>query len=127
MPLSEDEQRILSEIEQRLYESDPRLVREVASTTVYTGAVRGLKWSMFVFVIGTTAMVVTLQIHYMVAFVGFLLMLAAALNLVRNAQRLGRVGMQQLTHRLHAGGLRDVFGTTGQRFRDRGNQGDADN
>ena len=34
MPLSEDEQRILTEIEQRLYESDPRLARDVRSTTV---------------------------------------------------------------------------------------------
>ena len=43
MPLSEDEQRILSEIEDHLYESDPSLAREVAQTTIYTHAFRNLK------------------------------------------------------------------------------------
>ena len=48
VPLSEDEQRILSEIEQQLYESDPALAREVGSTTVYTAAFRatGLQASL---------------------------------------------------------------------------------
>ena len=110
MPLSEDEQRILSEIEQRLYETDPHLVREVGSTTVYTAAARGLKWSALAFVVGSVIMVVTLQVHYLVAFCGFLVMLAAALAFVHNARRLGRVGMQQFTQRLPAGGMRDLFG-----------------
>ena len=42
MPLSEDEQRILSEIEQQLRETDPGLARDIADTTVYTAASRGL-------------------------------------------------------------------------------------
>ena len=42
MPLSEDEQRILQEIEQQLYASDPELAREVSSTTVYRHAGRNL-------------------------------------------------------------------------------------
>ena len=45
MPLSEDEQRILSEIEQQLYQSDPALARDIADTTVYTHAYRNLKRS----------------------------------------------------------------------------------
>ena len=36
MPLSEDEERILNEIEDQLYETDPDLAREVSETTVYT-------------------------------------------------------------------------------------------
>ena len=36
MPLSEDEERILLEIEENLYESDPDLASEVSETTVYT-------------------------------------------------------------------------------------------
>ena len=34
VPLSEDEQRILSEIEDHLYESDPTLAREVAQLSL---------------------------------------------------------------------------------------------
>ena len=39
MPLSEDEQRILSEIEQQLYESDPALAREVAKKKITVNCV----------------------------------------------------------------------------------------
>ena len=48
MPLSEDEERILLEIEESLYESDPELAREVSETTVYTKSLKNLKWSILV-------------------------------------------------------------------------------
>ena len=35
MPLSEDEQRILQEIERNFYDSDPAFAREVSTTTLY--------------------------------------------------------------------------------------------
>ena len=43
VPLSEDEERILTEIEQHLYASDPGLARQVGSTTVYTESLRGVR------------------------------------------------------------------------------------
>jgi len=119
VPLSEDEQRILSEIEQRLYESDPRLAREVRSTTVYTPAFRGLKWAALGFVVGVVFMIVTLSVSFVLAFVGFLVMLASALAFVRSLRRLGRVGIQQITQRRSGAGVRTYFGTTGQRVRER--------
>lgn len=119
MPLSEDEQRILSEIEQRLYESDPALVRSVGHTTVYTHSVRQLKWATFAFAVGVAIMVFTLSTSFLAAFGGFLVMLCSALWFERNARKLGRVGMQQATSHFRAGGLRDAFGSTGQRMRDR--------
>ena len=61
MPLSEDEQRILTEIENHLYESDPALVREVSETTVYTHAFRNLKWATAGFVLGVVLMVALLS------------------------------------------------------------------
>jgi hypothetical protein len=99
VPLSEDEQRILSEIEQRLYESDPQLVREVSSTTVYTHAIRGMKWAALGFLVGVALLLVTLSMSYVLAFGAFLVMLGAALAFERNARHLGRTGMQQLTQR----------------------------
>ena len=45
MPLSEDEQRILQEIEQQFYEHDPALAGEIGSTTLYKHAGRNLKWA----------------------------------------------------------------------------------
>ncbi len=119
VPLSEDEQRILLEIEQRLTEEDPDLVREVASTTVYTHALRNLKLATALFVVGVVAMVLLLGTNPILAFGGFLVMLAAALFFERNARRLGKTGMQQITQNFRGGSVREYFGATGQRMRDR--------
>ena len=119
VPLSEDEQRILLEIEQRLTEEDPDLVREVASTTVYTHALRNLKLATVLFVVGVIAMILLLGTHPVLAFGGFLIMLAAALVFERNARRLGKAGMQQITQNFRGGSVREYFGATGQRMRDR--------
>lgn len=126
MPLSEDEQRILSEIEEKLYESDPDLVREVGSTTVYTHAFRNLKWAVLTFVVGLGLMIGLLATHFMLAFVGFTVMLASALWAERNARRLGRAGWEQMTQHMRASGLRDFFGNQGQRMRDRFRRDDSD-
>lgn len=119
VPLSEDEQRILLEIEQRLTEEDPDLVREVASTTVYTHALRNLKLASALFVVGVVAMIWLLGTHAVLAFGGFLIMLIAAVIFERSARRLGKAGVQQITQNLRGGSVRDYFGSTSQRMRDR--------
>jgi ABC-type multidrug transport system fused ATPase/permease subunit len=119
VPLSEDEQRILLEIEQRLTEEDPDLVREVASTTVYTHALRNLKLASALFVLGVVAMIWLLGTNAVLAFGGFLIMLVAAVIFERNARRLGKAGVQQLTQNLRGGSVKDYFGSTSQRMRDR--------
>jgi len=119
MPLSEDEQRILAEIEEKLYESDPALAREVSSTTLYSHAFRSIKWAAAAFLVGVVTMIVTLRIHYWFAFGGFVIMLAAALFFEHNARKLGRVGLQQVTQSMRAAGLKDYLGTTSTKMRDR--------
>ena len=52
MPLSEHEQRILEEIEQRLAEDDPRLVEQVGRTDLYTHLARRIRLSALAFVLG---------------------------------------------------------------------------
>ena len=59
MPLSEDEQRILQEIEANLTASDPRLVQQVSETTLYRHATRAIKWAVFGFVAGLVLLVFT--------------------------------------------------------------------
>ncbi len=119
MPLSEDEQRILSEIEEQLYESDPDLVREVGSTTVYTHAFRNLKWAVLGFLIGLVLLIALLSQSFIASFAGFLVMLASALWAERSARRLGRAGWDQMTQSMRASGMRDFFGSQGQRMRER--------
>ena len=85
MPLSEDEQRILQEIEARLYEESPELVREVSQTTLYSHAFRNIKWAGLGFFVGLVVLIATLSTSYVLAFGGFLIMLA--LRLLHRAQR----------------------------------------
>ncbi len=102
MPLSEDEQRILAEIERNLQESDPRLAKEVGETTVYRHALGSLKWSVLGFIAGIVVMVATLQVHYLLAFCGFLLMLVSALGFERNLRMMGRAGINQVSSAFRA-------------------------
>ncbi|SVB34562.1 uncharacterized protein METZ01_LOCUS187416 [marine metagenome] len=125
VPLSKDEERILSEIEQQLYESDPRLAREVSETTIYTDALHRLKWSIFGFVGGVALMVVTLSTSYLLAFVGFLGMLGSALVLERSIRRLGKAGLEQGRRSQKTASIRGALGSTRQKMRERFERGES--
>lgn len=119
MPLSEDEQRILSEIEQQFYESDPALARDIADTTIYSHAYRNIKWAALSFVLGVVALIGTLSTSFVLAFLGFVVMLGSALVIERNARRMGKAGIDQVAQSMRAAGLRDALGSANQRMRDR--------
>jgi hypothetical protein len=119
VPLSEDEQRILSEIEQHLYASDPQLVREVSTTTIYRHAGRNVKWAVLGFVVGLVFMVLTFTTSIALAFLGFLGMLGSAILVERNVRKMGRAGWQQWTATVRTSGVRERFGAAGDRMRDR--------
>ncbi len=119
VPLSEDEERILSEMEERLSETDPRLVREVSETTLYTQPLRSMKWAVGCFVAGVALMVTTLSTSFLLAFIGFLVMLGSALRLERNARQVGRTGLRQVADSGRTSSLRNVVGGTRARARDR--------
>lgn len=119
MPLSEDEQRILSEIEAKLYESDPGLARDIADTTVYTHAYRNLKWALLGLLAGLVMLVLALSVNFLLSAVGFVIMLVSALAVERNARRMGKAGINQITQSMRTAGLRDYFGSSSQRMKDR--------
>lgn len=120
VPLSEDEQRILTEIEQHLYASDPALARQVGSTTVYTAALRGARLGILGLVAGLGLALVLLPVHFVASFVvGFGLMMFSAWHLQRNLRRLGRTGFEQVSAALHVTSLRDYLNQAGERARDR--------
>lgn len=102
MTLSDNEQKILAEIEKHLHESDPRLAKEVSETTVYRHALGSLKWSITGCIVGLIIMVATLQIHFLLSFVGFLLMLGSALGFERNFRIMGRASMNTMTEAIKA-------------------------
>ena len=126
MPQSEDEQRILSEIEANLRASDPDLARQVGQTTVYTVSLRQLKWGIVAFVDALVVSVLLLTVNFVLAFVGFLGMVLAAVFIERNARRLGRAGLNEASQALRGSGLRTYLNDAGQRARDRMRREDED-
>lgn len=127
MPLSEDEQRILTQIEQQLYEDDPSLAHEVSSTTVFTHGFKNIRWAAAGFVAGLVVLLLTLSVSFWLSFLGFLIMLASAWYGEKNLRRVGKAGLQQVTGnargpRSGGSGSRGFFGDAGQRLRDRLNE-----
>jgi hypothetical protein len=119
VPLSEDEERILQEIEQQLHATDPQLVREVSSTTLYRHAGRNLKWATLGFIGGLVFMVMTFTTSTVLGVVGFLGMLGSAIAFERNLRKMGKAGWRQWTQSVGASGMRDYFGNAQQRMKDR--------
>jgi hypothetical protein len=119
MPLSEDEQRILGEIEANLRASDPDLARQVGSTTVYTDSLRKLKWGVVALVAALIATILLLTVSHLAAFVGFVAMVGAAVFVEANARRLGRAGINEATQAMRGGGIKDYFNNAGSKAKDR--------
>jgi hypothetical protein len=127
MPLSEDEQRILKEIEENLSATDPKLVQQVSDTTLYRHAARVIKWSAAGFVAGLVLMLLTFTSTLVLGVVGFAVMLGCALAIEHNLRKLGRAGIESLTGSMRSGALKNMLGNAGERWRDRWGRDDPSN
>ena len=125
MPLSEEELRILQEIEANLTATDPALVQQVSETTLYRHAARSIKWAIFGFVCGLVLLVATFTKVLVLGMVGFLVMLACLLVIERNARKMGKAGMDNLTSSFRDGSVGGFFGSASQRMRDRWRRDDT--
>lgn len=119
MPLSEDEQRILHEIERRFYESDPAFANQVSQTTLYRHAGRNCKWAAGGFLGGLVLLLWGFAQTLWLGAAGFAVMLFCALVIDRNLRKMGRAGWQQMTESIRARNMGDLFGDTRKRLRER--------
>jgi hypothetical protein len=117
MPLSEDEQRILQEIEAQFYANDPQLAQQVSETTLYRHASRNIKWAAVGFVAGLVVLVTFFVSNTFVGFMGFLAMMACAFVVERNVRKMGRAGLESLTATMKGTRLKSLFGDAGKNFR----------
>ena len=95
MPLSDDEQRILREIEANL-KTDEKFAHAVSSSGLYRHSARRVWWSSVGMLVCLIAVVASLQIHFLVAFAAFIAMLGCALMIERQLRLIGRAGVQDL-------------------------------
>jgi hypothetical protein len=87
VPLSEEEQRILHEMEQSLYEQDRAFVDRVRSDTPRTLANRSLRWSVLAFLAGFAVLILTFRSSLLLGTCGFLVMLSASFLVERSLRQ----------------------------------------
>ena len=97
MPLSEDEQRILLEIEKDFYDNDPEFAREVSETTLTRHALRNIRWAALAGILGLVGVGVGLQVHFAVSFGAFLVVFVSAVVIERNVRKMGRLGIEKVS------------------------------
>ncbi len=119
MPLSEDEQRILHEIERRFYEHDPEYAKSIESTTLYRSLGRNCKWAALGFVAGLVILLVSFASSVLLGAFGFGVMLVSAIVFTQNLRKMGRAGWQQMTEQMRSHSINDVLGDTRRRLRER--------
>lgn len=124
MPLSEDEQRILQEIEAQFYATDPQLAQQVSETTLYRHAARTIRWAVLGFVGGFVVLVASFASSLVLGFAGFLAMLACAFIVERNVRKLGKAGLESLTSQMKSTRLKGILGDAGDNVRRRFKRGD---
>lgn len=121
MPLSEEEQRILHEIERQLLEQDPAFVRQVSSVTAGRHAARNCKLAVVGFVVGLVFMLATFAVSVVLGAAGFALMFLSAVAFERNVRRLHRGGLTIAPERRPWRAMAEASRRLRERFRrDRG-------
>ena len=127
MPLSENEQHVLREIEEDLSATDPKLVQQVSDTTLYRHSARVIRWAVVGFIAGLLLMVFTFTTTLILGVVGFLVMLGCALAIEHNVLKLGKAGMESLTGSMRNGTIKNMLGSAGSRWRERFGRDDPPN
>jgi hypothetical protein len=119
VPLSEDEQRILSEIERSFYEHDPAFAREVSAATLTRHAGRYAKLAGFGFLAGLLLMLTSFASLFWLGALGFLVMLGSAFVFVTNVRKLSRTGLQEVARSVRSHKLGEALEERRRRLRER--------
>jgi Protein of unknown function (DUF3040) len=119
VPLNENEERILQEIERRFYAHDPESAKRISSTTLAKYLARNCRWAALGFIAGLVVLVVGFASSWVVGVVGFLVMVVSAVILVRNLRRMSRLGLEHMSRSLAGGNLGQAIDDAAKRFRRR--------
>jgi hypothetical protein len=95
MPLSDDEEKILAEIEANIRQSDPHLAQHVEQTTVYRHSGKRIVGSIIVIIVLLGIIVATFTNLWPVAFAAFGAMVIVGIALVDHIVKIGRAGVDE--------------------------------
>lgn len=103
MPLSEDEQRILQQMEQTLREHDREFVARVDHGSHRLAAAKSARWSILGAVAGFVLLLCTFRFSVELGALGFLMMLVSALLFAQHLRQAG-IAPQKASRRGHGVG-----------------------
>ena len=126
MPLNDKEERILQEIEQRFYATDPESARRISSTTLLRYLARNCKWAALGFFAGLVVLLVGFASNWIVGVLGFVVMLASTIVLIQNVRKMGRHGLNQFSQSMRGRDFNQAVEEAARRFRRRFGGGDSD-
>ena len=119
VPLNENEERILHEIEQRFLQHDPESAKRLKSTTLPKYLARNCKWAALAFLVGLVVLLVGFASNWIVGVFGFAVMLGSAIVLTHNVRRMGEHGLRQLSESLRGRNLNEAIDDAAKRFKRR--------
>ena len=119
MPLNENEERILAEIERQFHATDPAQAKRISSTTLQRYLARNCKWAAAGFVAGLVILLAAFASSWVLGIFGFLVMLASAVILIQNLHKMSRLGLEQVSRSIGARNLHQAVEDFSQRLRRR--------
>jgi hypothetical protein len=119
VPLNENEERILAEIERQFHASDPESAKRIGSTTLQRYLARNCKWAAFGFVAGLIILLAAFASSWLLGIFGFLIMVASAVILIQNLHKMSRLGLEQMSRSLNARSLNQAVEDFSRRLRRR--------
>lgn len=98
MPLSEQEQKIFSDLEESLSKADPPFAKSVSKTNVLVHARRRVLGGVASFIVGLAILIVFFTQSILWGLVGVAVMLLSSLVVARNAELMGRASSSRQRH-----------------------------
>ena len=119
MPLSEEEQRILHEMEQKLYEHDRAFADRVSTRSQRHRTGRPGRWAVVAFVAGFVVLLVSFRTSVLFGGLGFLMMLFGALAFVHQSDSSGEPRLGGVGRTLRGHGVAEEWSEFRRRVRSR--------
>ncbi len=119
MPLNEEEERILAEIERQFHATDPDSARRISSTTLQRYLARNCKWAVLGFFVGLVILLAAFASNWILGIFGFLVMVASAVVLIQNLHKMSRLGLEQVSRSISRRNLNQAVEDFSRRLRRR--------
>jgi len=119
LPLSEEEQRILHEMEQKLKDHDRGFYDRVNNESGRNNAGRACRWAVLIFVAGFVLLVASFRASLLLGTFGFLVMLISAMFFEHNLRQLDGPLFGPFSRALRRRGISDEITDLQRRMRDR--------